>query len=139
MISVLFPCRPKNSSKLGCDAAKQGLMQSGPAAILQNDLHSGHSQKDRTIHVNKCRTTRLFRPFQTTGWSRKIETVKFGCIYNRGRIALKFFVCKISLIILQQKYPIALNIIQYTMDFQHISKVKVRPLCAMPHFLLKAL
>ena len=35
-----------------------------------------------------------------TGWSRKIGTVKFGCIYSRGRIGFK-----IRLIILQWKYP----------------------------------
>ena len=36
-----------------------------------------------------------------TGWSRKIETVKFGCIHSRGRIGFKIYACKIRLIILQ--------------------------------------
>ena len=36
-----------------------------------------------------------------TGWSRKIETVKIGCIYIRGQIGSKISVCKIRLIILR--------------------------------------
>ena len=37
----------------------------------------------------------------STGWSRKIETVKFGCIRSRGRIGFKIYACKIRLIISQ--------------------------------------
>ena len=74
----------------------------------------------------------------TTGWSRKIETVKFGCFYGRGRIEYKISMCKIRLIILHSKYPIPFQIVQYTRDFYNTTKLKVRPLCAMPHFLLKA-
>ena len=75
----------------------------------------------------------------STGWSRKIETVKLGCNYCRGRIGFKISVCKIRFIILHKKYPIPFQIIQYTRDFYNTSKLKVRPLCSMPHFLLKTL
>ena len=36
-----------------------------------------------------------------TGWSRKIETVKFGCIRSGGWIGFKIFAFEIRLIILQ--------------------------------------
>ena len=77
--------------------------------------------------------------FTYTGWSRKIETVTFGCVYSRGRIGFKISMCKIRLIILHSKYHIPFQIILYARDFYNTSKLKVRPLCAMPHFLLKAL
>ena len=41
--------------------------------------------------------------FLSTPWSRKIETVKIGCIYSSGRIEFKISVFKIDLIILLQK------------------------------------
>ena len=49
--------------------------------------------------------------FNCTGRSRKIETVKLGCICSRGRIGRKICVCKIRLIILLSKYHIAFQII----------------------------
>ena len=96
--------------------------------------------KSRWIWTQNVSTFHLHASLNSfTGWSRKIETVKFGCVYGRGRIRFKISMCKIRLIILHSKYPIPFQIIKYTRDFYYTSKLKVRPLCAMPHFLSEAL
>ena len=66
-------------------------------------IEEDHSVVDKLVlgsllaieYVRRC------VPLKHTGWSRKIETVKFGCIRSRGRIGFKIYACKIRLIISQ--------------------------------------
>ena len=64
-----------------------------------------------------------------TGWSRKIETVKFGCVYSRRRIGFNFSMCKKRLIILHSKYSIPFLIMLYARDFYKTSKLKAFTPC----------
>ena len=68
--------------------------------VLPNALYLIYSYLfSSTIDIN-C--------FIPTGWSRKIKTVKLGCIYNRGQIGCRISIFRMNLLIINWIFTICI-------------------------------